>query len=300
MPTIRSRLGMIASLSITALLLLTVGTVVMTFAREKLRQPRPWLRVNAMRVFPVVQSTEMVILPSSPLLRALSPYFRNGTLETNVRPTTKTAPRDSEKNLTRPSTTTDPTEGHRSTKDPNLPSSFMINNKVNLKLQQAVMGICTVDNIALDVSAEMNFSECWDWNTKAIYIAFIAQYATPRGQKNEGIFLDVILRDGRPPSLIHRLIRYVLELLFPKEAISWQENEKEHDAEGTFIDHKKKHVRLNKSMKYYVKDLYANTLEREMIKISVRYQVIGHFGWVPTRELHAEFPVQFKNTISRE
>lgn len=146
------------------------------------------------------------------------------------------------------------------------------------------------DSVLLRLSGEVDVKQLWDWNTKAIYLSFLARYRTNRTRLNEVVFLDVIVRDVSLPWKLRRLKGTTAETRSPSEEAAYQGflrsvRHPVHDAEGVSIDHVAKKVLLKKAAKYSVDDLYSHTLAGTEVEVVVRYQVMSYSGWAPVREL---------------
>ncbi|CCW65773.1 unnamed protein product [Phytomonas sp. EM1] len=270
MSTVRSRLVDITSLTITTLLVMSLMTTTTTLMWNAVQKPKYHdLSISGSRVMQVYYP---IYLPS-PSYDPNTPYYIDDELEDNIHPPTEAQLLKLNQSLLK-----------TSRKFQQLIASG------DLRLMHRIL-----DQIALYVSGEVDFSGCWGWNTKMIYVTFLAQYTTRRGMQTEAVFLDAIIRDVRPPSLFPRLFRRVLEYVAPKGKHDWQETEKEHDAEGVYIDHVHKKIRFDNATKYYVEDFHTNTLKNEEVKIVIRYQVVGHFGWEPMRELNEKITLRLGN-----
>ncbi|KAH9600700.1 Signal peptidase complex subunit 3 [Trypanosoma melophagium] len=101
------------------------------------------------------------------------------------------------------------------------------------------------DRIIPSFTFRADFSPAWDWNTKAIYVSFIARYRTDRNVLNEVTLLDAILHTR-------------------EEAAHWQ---------------------LAYARKYPLEDAHANTLAGVLVQVVLRYQVLRYCGYSPVYEI---------------
>lgn len=148
------------------------------------------------------------------------------------------------------------------------------------------------DEMKITVSGTVDFSQCWDWNTKAIYVVFVAIYSTMGTPQNEVAFADVVLR---PPPPRRRQPEKIREIL-TKPSFSWSQEEldefnkhlatlrSKHDVPSLLVDPYEKHIYLNEAIKYQVSDYYFGYLPYTKIEIKMRYQVMSYSGYAPLIE----------------
>lgn len=177
------------------------------------------------------------------------------------------------------------------------------------------LGLRATHRVILYLSGSIDFAPLWDWNTKAVYISFVARFVAPSTPMNEVVFLDAVMRPVSPPAPILRLAglrrqereaRRRLEeaaarsgahasaasaeaLLTDDErqALSAYEltlRNPEHDHPSLQIDHLDRVLFLNESFKYFVDAFDAASLPNAMVEVVVRYQVMSYSGWAPVRE----------------
>ncbi|KPI88387.1 hypothetical protein ABL78_2506 [Leptomonas seymouri] len=172
----------------------------------------------------------------------------------------------------------------------------------------------TTNRIMLYLSGYIDFSHLWDWNTKAIYISFVARFQSPSTTQNEVTFLDAIMRPAAPPVSIARLAALrrreweakreldlaiksgaasatasVESLLSDAERQQLADYEKtlvneEHDHPSLFIDHIERILFLNNSFKYPINAFDDISLPGRVVEVVLRYQVMSFSGWAPLRE----------------
>jgi hypothetical protein len=167
------------------------------------------------------------------------------------------------------------------------------------------LGARATNRVALYLSGSIDFSPLWDWNTKAIYISFIARFQSPSTSLNEVVFLDAVMRPVSPPASILRLAALrrqerekrnsissgaaVAALLSEEERQKLETYEKtlrsrEHDHPSLYIDHIDRVLFMHESFKYFV-DAFDNvTLPGGTVEVVLRYQVMSYSGWAPVRE----------------
>lgn len=159
-----------------------------------------------------------------------------------------------------------------------------------------------VDYVELKVSGNIHFSPCWDWNTKAIFVSFVASYQTAGATVNEVTFADMLLRPPPLPTSIPAPVRALLrssaewthedEVLYDEYLRSLRTS---HDVPSVRIDPHEKSIVLEDVMKYPVEDYQSGSLIGRSITIRMRYQVMSYSGWAPVvdKELGAiRFNVQ--------
>lgn len=145
------------------------------------------------------------------------------------------------------------------------------------------------DRVEIAVSGTVDLAPCWDWNTKAIYIAFIARYRTALAAMNEVTFLDAIVRHTTLSKEMRALQSIEPAQRTHDQVQRWREFEESlrnpvHDHPSLRIDHINKKVYLNQSSKYFLEDVYTNTLGGVKVDIIMRYQVQSYSGWAPLRD----------------
>lgn len=151
------------------------------------------------------------------------------------------------------------------------------------------VGIRNVDRLGIYVSAVADFSACWDWNTKAIYISVLARYRTYAATENEVIFADAILRRVTVPKELQPLQSLEVSEMTPDQQQQWLAFEKEvrhqqHDHASVHLDHVRHRVSFNHTLKYFVDDYAGHSLPGKEIEVVVRYQVMSYSGYAPVRE----------------
>lgn len=146
------------------------------------------------------------------------------------------------------------------------------------------------DQVQISVTGMVDFSTCWDWNTKAIYVTFIANYSTI-ATTSEMTFLDVVLKPPPPRRQLSGEIQAILakrergETLFNSE---WQKFHTHlrslrtiHSVEGALVDPYQQRIYLDKAFKYYVEDYDTGYLPYSTLEVTMRYQVMSYSGWAP-------------------
>lgn len=155
---------------------------------------------------------------------------------------------------------------------------------------QAVSISRKFDRLQISVSGQVNFSNCWDWNTRAIYMNILGRYeVTNKTSFNEVTFLDAIIRNEHLPRDLRYLQHKHFTEMTAKELKQWSKfsdliTNHRHDHRSLFIDHIHKVIYLNHSKKFPLDDFYSNSLHGVNMQIIVRYQVLSYTGWVPIRE----------------
>lgn len=155
------------------------------------------------------------------------------------------------------------------------------------------------------LSGELDFSRCVDWNTKAIYISFVARYHAASVTQSEVTILDAILRPVNPPAAIANLAALQRREEKQKQQLSpgaegellLTEGERlvlkryvdslppsEHDHTSLTIDHIGRRLLLHNSFKYYTDAFDDASLSANEVEIVLRYQVMSYSGWAPVRE----------------
>lgn len=164
--------------------------------------------------------------------------------------------------------------------------------------QDIVALIREVDEVLVHVSGVLDFSSCWDWNTKAIYVSVLVSYATPSTPQNEVNVVDIVLR----PSPLRRSWTSALRNFFslddaraPWDSPTLTDKEyrahlrslrNSHDPDGALQDPYKKLVFLNNAWKYKWLSYHSGTLPFRLVDVKVRYQVMSYSGWAPVKEMH--------------
>lgn len=151
------------------------------------------------------------------------------------------------------------------------------------------------DVVATNVSGFLDFSRCWDWNTKAIYVTVLVQYATPSTPDNEFTLVDVVLR----PHPRRRSVLGALRGVFLSDAPSEWRGKKyssatyvehletlrnNHDSFGSLQDPYAKMVYFDNAWKYQLESYQSGTLPFRTVELKVRYQVMSYSGWAPLQE----------------
>lgn len=148
------------------------------------------------------------------------------------------------------------------------------------------------DKVRLEVTGTIDFSSCWDWNTKAIYVAFVVMYSTPTAEYNEFTFADVVLRP--PPSRRHLPVG--IRNLTVTDPFTWSADDLDrykehlsslsnhHDPVGLVQDPYLKQIHLKHSLKYLVEDYDTGHLPLTHVAVKMRYQVMSYSGWAPLKE----------------
>ncbi|EPY28651.1 hypothetical protein STCU_04949 [Strigomonas culicis] len=164
--------------------------------------------------------------------------------------------------------------------------------------------------MVLKVSGQLDVSRNWDWNTKSIYVSFIARFRAAEETRDvwsEVLFLDcMVRRTPDPPALVARLFdrlhhRYstrsgservgLASVWTPAEQQQYNEYHaalphQEHDHPSVLVDHARRVLYFNESFKYYVEDFDGGGLLRERpLEVLMRYQVMSYSGWAPVREV---------------
>lgn len=161
--------------------------------------------------------------------------------------------------------------------------------------------VLKTDRARIAVSGRVDFSDCWDWNTKAIYASFVAIYATPAIPHNEVALSDVVLRPppriSAIPPVIQPLVASLKKTANTTGTRRWTHEQRqafqdylvtlrnEHDSVGAIQDPFQKLVYFNKTEKYDLEDYYSGFLSGTKVKIVMRYQVMSYSGWAPLKEL---------------
>ncbi|ORC88102.1 uncharacterized protein TM35_000181590 [Trypanosoma theileri] len=101
------------------------------------------------------------------------------------------------------------------------------------------------DRIHPSFTIRADFTPAWDWNTKAIYVSFIARYRTRHHVLNEVTLLDTILRSREEAG----------------------------------------HYNLENAIKYPLEDAGVDTLAGVVVNVVMRYQVLRYFGYSPVYEI---------------
>lgn len=155
-----------------------------------------------------------------------------------------------------------------------------------------------VDVVLVNVSGMLDFSSCWDWNTKAIYVSVLVSYATPSTPQNEVTVMDVVLRPSPKRHSWRQSIRNFFSLdgsraPWDSPTLTAEQYEAQlrslsnsHDAVGTLQDPYLKRVYLHNAWKYSWKSYHSGTLPFRLVDIKVRYQVMSYSGWAPVKEVH--------------
>ncbi|KAG5509235.1 hypothetical protein GH5_06323 [Leishmania sp. Ghana 2012 LV757] len=174
------------------------------------------------------------------------------------------------------------------------------------------LGIRTIDRVVLYLSGSVDFSPCWDWNTKAIYASFVARFSSRSVSKNEVVLLDAVLRSVSLPAQLAQLAELrrqersaallgsgneraavvagvAAPLLTDVErqqlaAFEQMLRNSDHDHPSVYIDHIDKRLVLNNSFKYFVDAFDDTSLGGNTVEVVLRYQVMSYSGWAPLRE----------------
>lgn len=185
------------------------------------------------------------------------------------------------------------------------------------------LGVRSTNRIILYLSGSIDFAALWDWNTKAVYISFVARFTAPSAPANDVVSLDAVMRSVTVPASVARLadrrrrereakrladaattnnggggggaassgaaVAAVEPLLTEAErqqltAFEATLRNKEHDHPSLYIDHIDRVLYLNESFKYFV-DAFDNvSLPGRAVEVVLRYQVMSYSGWAPVRE----------------
>ncbi|KAG5482862.1 hypothetical protein LSCM1_06894 [Leishmania martiniquensis] len=296
MHSIRQRLCDICASAISALLLAALLTAASTILRDLLLRPRPV--VSDVRVS---SSSPLYRVRSPTLLSAKSPGTGLYYLPRNSNDGDEAAVQQLPSNIVlvdvedRPEDTAE----DRSRKEwqrQRLPDGVQL-------------GIRTTDRIVLYLSGSVDFSPCWDWNTKAIYASFVARFSSPSAVENEVILLDAIIRSASLPAQLARLAELrrqersaalvgsgnnraagaataLLTDAERQQLASFEQTLRhaEHDHPSVYIDHIDKRLVLNNSFKYFVDAFDDTSLGGNTVEVVLRYQVMSYSGWAPLRE----------------
>ncbi|KPA75170.1 hypothetical protein ABB37_08832 [Leptomonas pyrrhocoris] len=176
------------------------------------------------------------------------------------------------------------------------------------------VAVRTTHRIVLYMSGSIDFSPLWDWNTKSIYISFVARFQSPSTAQNDVVFLDAVMRPVSPPASMARLAalrrreREAKRLLdhsinagtvAPSVAVeplmteaerqqlaAYEETlrSREHDHSSLYVDHVDRVLFLNESFKYFVDAFDDVSLPGSVVEVVLRYQVMSYSGWAPVRE----------------
>eukprot|EP00796_Vickermania_ingenoplastis_P000506 gene506-276_t len=157
------------------------------------------------------------------------------------------------------------------------------------------------DQVRVSISGMINFSPLWDWNTKAIYVAFVARYATPGTPDNEVAFADVVIRAppsrGSRPDFINELLLRPTSDWSVEEVDMFNEHLQSlrtpHDVPSLLVDPYEKHLYLNDAIKYVVEDYHTGYLSYTNLEIVMRYQVMSYSGYAPLKENVMGGPIVF-------
>ncbi|KAG5509085.1 hypothetical protein JKF63_06093 [Porcisia hertigi] len=175
------------------------------------------------------------------------------------------------------------------------------------------LGIRTTERVSLFLSGTVDFSPCWDWNTKAIYVSFIARFSSKSVVQNDVTILDAVLRPVSLPAQLAQLAEkrrqerraassrsdtektsavkgpVATPLLTNAERQQLADFERtlrsdNHDHPSLYIDHIDKRIVLKDSFKYYVDAFDDISLGGNTVEVVLRYQVMSYSGWAPLRE----------------
>ncbi|CAJ1006909.1 putative Signal peptidase subunit [Leishmania naiffi] len=303
MQSMRHRFCDILTSTVSALILTALFTAASTIFRDLVLHPRPVVsNVRVTSFTPLYHVRRPTLL--SPEVPDASIYYRPGsgsdghrTSEKQLSPNivlvdTADRPGDSEEDRKR-----------KAWQRQHVPQGFKL-------------GIRTIDRVVLYLSGSVDFSPCWDWNTKAIYASFVARFSSKTASQNDVVLLDAVLR---PVSLSEQLARLAelrrqersaalpgsgsertaaaaagapadaTQMLTDAErqqlaAFEETLRSNDHDHPSIHIDHIDKRLVLNESFKYYVDAFDDVSLGGNTVEVVLRYQVMSYSGWAPVRE----------------
>ncbi|AYU77473.1 hypothetical protein, conserved [Leishmania donovani] len=302
MHSMRQRSCDIFASTVSALLVTAVLTATSTILRDLVLRPRPLVsdvRVSSFSPLYHVRSPTLL----SPEIPDAAIYYRPDTGGDGHRTAAKQLPSNIEivDTVDRP----EDSEEDRQRKiwqRQRLPKGFKL-------------GMRTIDRVVLYLSGSVDFSPCWDWNTKAIYVSFIARFPSKSASQNDVVLLDAVLRPVSLPAKIARLAK--LRRQERRAALPGSGNERatvaagaspaatqmltdeerqqlaafeqalrnvEHDHPSVYIDHIDKRLVLNDSFKYFVDAFDDTSLGGNTVEVVLRYQVMSYSGWAPVRE----------------
>ncbi|CAG9571404.1 conserved hypothetical protein [Leishmania major strain Friedlin] len=301
MHSMRQRSCDIFASTVSALLVTAVLTATSTILRDLVLRPRPLVsgvRVSSFSALYHVRSPTLL----SPEIPDAAIYYRPSTGSDGHRTAAKQLPSNIEivDTVDRPEDSEEDRQ-RKMWQRQRLPKGFEL-------------GIRTIDRVVLYLSGSVDFSPCWDWNTKAIYVSFIARFPSKSAPQNDVVLLDAVLRPVSLPAKIARLAK--LRRQERRAALPGSLNERatgeagaspaatmladeerqqlaafeqtlrnvEHDHPSVYIDHIDKRLVLNNSFKYFVDAFDDTSLGGNTVEVVLRYQVMSYSGWAPVRE----------------
>lgn len=171
------------------------------------------------------------------------------------------------------------------------------------------VGIRSSHRVALYLSGIVDFAPCWDWNTKAIYVSFVARFESRTTTQNDVVMLDAVLRPASLPANIAHLAErrrreraaLAAAVALPAGSVALAEeltdlerqelavferslHSREHDHPSVYLDHIDMRVVMNESYKYFVDAFDDASLVSNTVEVVLRYQVMSYSGWAPVRE----------------
>ncbi|GET87245.1 hypothetical protein, conserved [Leishmania tarentolae] len=302
MHSIRQRSCDIAASALSALLVTAVLTAMTTILRDLVLRPRPIIsdvRVSSFSPLYHVRSPTL-LSPENP---HASLYYLPGNSSGDQSSAARQLPANIElvDMADRPEDSAEERQ-RKAWQRQRLPKGFSL-------------GTRTIGRVVLYLSGSVDFSHCWDWNTKAIYISFIARFSSTSTSQNDVILLDAVLRPVSLPAKLARLAERrrqerkaallgsgneratVAAGSAPASAQMLTDEERQqlaafeqtlrnvqHDHSSVYIDHIDKRLVMNNSFKYFVDAFDDTSLEGNTVEVVLRYQVMSYSGWAPVRE----------------
>ncbi|CBZ25074.1 conserved hypothetical protein [Leishmania mexicana MHOM/GT/2001/U1103] len=302
MHSMRQRSCDIVASTVSALLVTAVLTASSTILRDLVLRPRPLasdVRVSSLSPLYHVRSPTLL----SPEIPDAAIYYRPGTGSDGRRSAEKMLPPNIKivDTVDRPEDSEEDRQ-RKTWQRQRLPKGFEL-------------GVRTIDRVALYLSGSVDFSPCWDWNTKAIYISFIARFPSTSASQNDVVLLDAVLRPVSLPAKLARLAKLrrqersaalpgsgngratvaaraspaATQMLTDEErqqlaAFEQTLRNVDHDHPSVYIDHIDKRIVLNDSFKYFVDAFDDTSLGGNTVEVVLRYQVMSYSGWAPVRE----------------